>query len=44
MVNVRVVKVCLFGSEIGCMKNLGEKIGRKTCWSVFSWVGMKENK
>lgn len=44
MVNVRVVRMCLFGSEIGCMKNVGEKIERKTCWSVFSWVGMKENK
>ena len=26
------------------MKNFGEKMGRKTFFSVFGWVGRKENK
>ena len=37
-------RVCLFGGGIRWMKNFGEKIGRKTFWSVFGWVGRKENK
>ena len=36
--------MCLFRGEIGWMENFGEKIGRKTFWSVFGWVGRKENK
>ena len=38
------VTMCLFGGEIGWMENFEEKMGRKTFWSVFSWVGRKENK
>ena len=38
------VTMCLFGGEIGQMENFEEKMGRKTFWSVFSWVGRKENK
>ena len=26
------------------MENFGEKMGMKTFWSVFGWVGRKENK
>ena len=36
--------MCLFGGEIGWMKNFGEKMGKKTFLSVFGWVGRKENK
>ena len=38
------LRVCLFGGEIGWMKNFGKKMGRKTFWSVFGWMGRKENK
>ena len=34
----------LFGSEIEWMKNFGKKMERKTFWSVFGWMGKKENK
>ena len=26
------------------MKNFGEKVGRKTFWSVFGWVGRNKDK
>ena len=42
---VRTFRVCLFGGEIGRMENFGEKIGIKLFFfSVFGWVGRKENK
>ena len=31
--------MCLFEGEIEWMENFREKIGRKTFWSVFGWVG-----
>ena len=36
--------MCLFGGKIEWMKNFGEKLGSKTFFSVFGWVGSKENK
>ena len=40
----KLIKVCLFGSEIGWMKNFEEKMRIKTFLSVLGWMGMKENK
>ena len=36
--------MCLFGSEIGWMKNFWKKIKMKTFWIAFGWVERKENK
>ena len=36
--------MCLFGGEIWWMENFGEKMRRKTFWSVFDWAERKENK
>ena len=36
--------MCSFGGEIGWIENYGEKIGRKTFWNMFGWVGRMENK
>ena len=38
-------RVCLFGGEMGCgWKTLERKWEGKLFWSVFGWVGRKENK
>ena len=39
-----IFRACLFGGKIEWMENFGEKMERKTFWSVFDWVGWKENK
>ena len=41
---LRSFRVCLFGGEIGWMKNFEEKMRMKTFLSVLGWMGMKENK
>ena len=37
------LRLCLFGDEIGWIKNLGEKMGMKTFLNCV-WLGMKDGK